>query len=139
VDEALRRQSEAYLDTLFGPGMGARHARFLEHLDSAPLREALHGYHVLEADEARLSVRENYLIGMCVLAAQGRYAVAGMFARTLRHVGVPRETVMEAIARLSMWIGGVPAAEAAGHIQRACDDYDRRGLASLDAWFPSDE
>jgi hypothetical protein len=36
-----------------------------------------------------------------------------------------------------MWVGGITAAEAAAHIQKAIGEYERCGLASLDAWFPA--
>ena len=133
----LIERSEAYLDTLFGAGAGRKHTQFLEHIENEALRETLHRYHVLEADTTYLSVEENYLLGMCVLCAARSYATAGMFARTLLHLGVKKEKLLEAVARLSMWIGGVPAAEAAAHIQRAIRDYEQRGKDSLEAWFPS--
>jgi hypothetical protein len=136
MDDELIARSEAYLDQLFGPGAGQRHSRFLEHLDSPALRETLHRYHVLEADTTFLSVTENYLLGMVVLCAVRSYASAGMFARTLLHLGTPREKLLEAVTRLSMWVGGIPAAEAAAHIQRAIRDWDERGPASLEGWFP---
>ena len=135
-DDELLERSEQYLDRLFGPGAGRRHRVFLDRLESLPLRETLHGYHLLEADETRLSVEENYLLGLVVLCAVRSFGPAAMFAKTLLHLGTPREKVLEAVARLSMWIGGVPAAEAAGHVQRAIRDYEERGLASMDAWFP---
>ena len=135
-DELIRR-SEEYLDALFGPGAGCRHTVFLEHLENDALRETLHRYHVLEANTTHLSVDENYLIGMCVLCATKSYSTAGMFARTLLHLGVKKEKLLEAIARLSMWIGGIAAAEAAAHVQRAIRDYEQRGQDSLEAWFPA--
>jgi len=130
------QQSERYLDSLFGPGAGARHSAFLAHLAHPALRDTLHGYHVLEADTRHLSVAENYLLGMVVLCALRSYGPAAMFAKTLIHLGVPREKVIEATARLAMWVGGIAAAEAAGHIQKAIRDYEQRGLAALEAWFP---
>ena len=131
-----RARSERYLDELFGAGAGARHAAFIDRLAHPSLRETLHAYHVLESDTQHLTVAENYLIGMTVLCAQRNYAPAAMFAKTLRHLGVPREKLMEAIARLSMWVGGITAAEAAAHIQKAIGEYEQRGVASLEAWFP---
>ncbi|MHB8874940.1 MAG: hypothetical protein ACYC8T_14725 [Myxococcaceae bacterium] len=128
--------TEKYLDGLFGPGQGERHAAFLESIENDALREMVHRYHALEADTRHLSHQENYLLGMCVLCATRSYATAGMFAKTLRHLGVPREKVLEAVARLAMWVGGIPASEATAHIQRALADYDQRGLASLEGWFP---
>ncbi len=135
-DELLRR-SEAYLDGLFGPGAGGRHTRFLEHLDDEALREALHRCHVMEADVSVLSVEENYLLGLCVLAALRSYGPAAMFAKTLAHLGVPRAKILAAVSRLSMWVGPIQAAEAAAEIQRAIREFERHGLDSLKAWFPS--
>lgn len=128
--------SKAYLDRVFGEGAGDRHTRFLDRLENRALRDVLHGYHVMEADEQHLSIEENYLLGMCVLLATRSYGPAAMFAKTLRHRGVAREKILEAVARMSMWIGGVPAAEAAGHVQRALREWDESGLASMVAWFP---
>jgi hypothetical protein len=132
----LRQRSEAYLDGLFGAGAGRRHGAFLERLESAPLRDTLHRYHLLEAGTAHLSVEENYLLGLAVLCALRSFGPAAMFAKTLRHLGTPRARILEVVTRLSMWIGGVPAAEAAAHVQKALREYEERGLASLDAWFP---
>jgi alkylhydroperoxidase/carboxymuconolactone decarboxylase family protein YurZ len=132
----LRRRSERYLDELFGAGAGARHSAFIERLEHPLLRDTLHGYHVLESDTRHLSVAENYLLGMTVLCAQRNWGPAAMFAKTLLHLGMPRAKLLEAIARLAMWVGGITAAEAAAHIQKAIGEYDRDGLASLDAWFP---
>src|SRR5262245_39742912 len=137
MEDELVRRSEAYVDTLFGAGTGQRHTQFLEHLENQALRETLHRYHLLEADTTHLSVEENYLIGMAVLCATRSYSTAAMFAKTLLHLGVTKEKLLEAVARLSMWIGGVPAAEAAAHIQRAIRDYEQRGRDSLEVWFPA--
>jgi hypothetical protein len=133
------KRSEAYLDAIFGEGMGKKHTRFLDHLENDALRDTLHGYHALEGREEHLSIEENYLLGMCVLLATKSFAPAAMFAKTLRHRGVSKEKILEAVARMSMWIGGVPAAEAAGHIQRALREWDEQGLASMRAWFPDDQ
>jgi hypothetical protein len=135
LDERKRR-SERYLDELFGAGAGARHSAFIDRLAHPALRDTLHGYHLLEADTRHLSVAENYLLGMVVLCAQRNYGPAEMFAKTLIHLGVPREKLLEATSRLTMWVGGLTAAEAAAHIQRAISEYEQRGLAALDAWFP---
>ena len=132
----LHQRSERYLDELFGPGAGARHTAFLDRIEHPALRDALHGYHVLESDTRYLSIADNYLLGMTVLCAQRAWVPAAMFAKTLLHLGEPRGKLLEAIARLSMWIGGIPAAEAAAHIQKAIADYEQRGAASLEAWFP---
>ncbi len=137
-EEDLVRRSEAYLDGLFGPGRGRRHTAFLGRLESGALRDAMHRCHLTEADTTHLSVEENYLLGVCVLAALRSYGPAGMFAKTLRHRGVPRAKILEAVGRLAMWIGPIPAAEAAGHVQKALADYDERGEASLAAWFPEE-
>lgn len=131
------RQTVEYLDKLFGPGAGRKHARFLDHIENDCLRETLHRYHAIEANTEHLSVEENYLLGMCVLCAQKSYSTASMFAKTLRHLGVSKEKILEAIARLGMWVGGIAAAEATTHIQKALSEYDKRGVASLDAWFPN--
>jgi len=128
--------SQRYLDELFGPGAGERHSRFIDGIDSPPLREALHRCHLLEADQALLTTAENYLLGVAVLCTTRHFGPAGMFAKTLRQLGVPRAKVMAAVGRLAMWIGPIPAAEAAAHVQRALDDWDQRGAASLAAWFP---
>lgn len=135
-DDELVERSEHYLDQLFGPDAGRRHSEFLRYLDHEGMRELLHSYHVLASDTTHLSIEENYLIGMCVLCALKSYSTAGMFARTLLHLGTPKEKLLEALMRLSMWVGGIPAAEAATHIQRAIRDYEQRGQDSLEAWFP---
>jgi hypothetical protein len=135
-DPALLARSEGYLDELFGPGAGARHSRFLQQLEDDGLRAEIHRYHALQADRSQLSVEEHYLIAMCVLCAVRSYGTAQMFAKTLRHLGVPRAKILAALGRLAMWVGGIPAVEATLSIQRALDDYDRLGAASLAAWFP---
>jgi len=135
-DPELLRRSEAYLDGIFGPGAGASHSAFLRSIENPSLREQLHRCHVLEADERALTVAENYLLGVCVLCALRSFGPASMFAKTLLHLGVKKEKVLEAVARLAMWIGPVPAAEAAGHIQKAIRDWEARGQASLEGWFP---
>lgn len=136
TDDAHLRATVDYLDRLFGPGMGAKHARFLDRIENRALRDVLHGYHAMEGDAEHLSVEENYLLGMCVLLAMHHYAPATMFAKTLRHLGVPKEKILEAVARMSMWIGGVPAADAAAHVQKALREWDEKGLESMKAWFP---
>jgi hypothetical protein len=135
-DSDRTQRSERYLDELFGPGAGARHTRFIDRLDHPALRETLHAYHVLESDTRQLSIAENYLLGMVVLCALRNYGPAAMFAKTLVHLGVPRAKLLEAVARLAMWVGGIAAAEAAAHVQKAIGEYERDGLASLAAWFP---
>lgn len=127
----------AYLDTLFGPGAGEKHCRFLRGIENDALRDTLHGYHAIEGDTRHLSVEENYLLGMTVLCATKSYGTATMFAKTLLHLGVPKEKLLEAVNRLSMWVGGVAAVESAMQIQRAIKEYEAKGVASLDAWFPS--
>lgn len=138
-DPALVAASERYLDSVFGPGFGGRHSAFLARIENPSLRGELHRYHLREADESQLTIEENYLLGMCVLCATRSYGPAAMFAKTLRHRGVGREKILEAVARLSMWVGGIAAAEATAHIQQALKHYDAEGLASLDAWFPTPE
>jgi alkylhydroperoxidase/carboxymuconolactone decarboxylase family protein YurZ len=135
-DDDLRQRSERYIDELLGPGAGARHSAFIDRLDHPVLRDTLHRYHVLESDTSHLSVAENYLLGMTVLCAQRNFGPAAMFAKTLLHLGAPPAKLLEAIARLAMWVGGITAAEAAAHIQKAIAEYDRHGVASLEAWFP---
>jgi hypothetical protein len=135
-DLELKQRSEGYVDAIFGPGTGARHARFLDGIEDESLRAEIHRYHAIQADTSQLSLEEHYLLATCVLCAKGSYATAGMFAKTLRHLGVPREKVLAAVGRLAMWIGGIPAVEATGHIRRALDEYDRQGMASMAAWFP---
>jgi hypothetical protein len=138
ADRERKQQSERYLDELFGAGAGARHSRFIDRIDHPALRDTLHAYHVLESDTRELSVAENYLLGMVVLCALRNYGPAAMFAKTLIHLGVPRAKLLEALARLAMWVGGIAAAEAAAHIQKAIGEYERDGLASLAAWFPQE-
>jgi len=135
--DARERETIRYLDDLFGPGAGERHCRLLRKIESEALRDMVHGYHALEADAQHLTVRENYLLGMTVLCATKSYGTAAMFAKTLLHLGVPREKILAAIARLAMWVGGLHAVEAALHIQRALSEYETRGLASMEAWFPT--
>jgi hypothetical protein len=134
----LRARSERYLDDLFGPGQGRRHVSLIDRYDSPTIRDALHACHLVEADTRWLAPAENYLVGMAVLLAVGSHGPAAMFAKTLRHLGVAREKILETAARLSMWIGAIPAAEAVGAVQRAMGDWDRRGAASLESWFPPD-
>lgn len=135
-DESVRRASEAFVDGVFGEGKGKRHSDYLAYLENDALREMIHRYHALESDTSALSLEENYLVGMCVLCATKSYGPAAMFAKTLRHLGTSKEKILEATARLAMWIGGIPAAEAAAHIQKALREYEEKGAASLDAWFP---
>jgi hypothetical protein len=132
----MHEMTARYLDGIFGPGAGEKHSRFLDGIEDAGLRETVHGYHVLESDTAHLSIAENYMLGMTVLCALRSYGTAAMFAKTLAHLGVPREKILAAVARLSMWTGGLQAVEASLQMQRALDDYAARGLASLEAWFP---
>jgi hypothetical protein len=133
----IRAVSERYVDDLFGPGAGARHARFLDQIEDDDLREEIHRYHAIQADTSLLSLEEHYLLATCVLCATRAYGSAQMFAKTLRHLGVPRAKILAAVARLSMWIGGIPAVEASGQIRRALDDYDRQGPGSMAAWCPA--
>ncbi len=136
TDEALLGETTSYVDALFGPGAGAKHARFLERIENRSLREQLHRFHQIEGDTSHLSYEENYLLGLCVLCAVGRLGTATMFAKTLLHLGTKKEKILEAVGRLSMWIGGIPAAEVSLVVQRAIRDYEERGIASLDDWFP---
>lgn len=129
-------RSEAYLDRLFGPGMGRRHSAFIARIRSPAVRDCLHRYHLLEDDEQWISVEENYLLGMTVLLALGESGPARMFAMTLRHLGTPAERILAAVSRLEMWVGGIRAAAAVGQIQGAIRTYDRDGLEAMAAWFP---
>lgn len=131
--------TERYVDSIFGPGTGEAHVRFLDRIQNEALREMIHRYHVLEADTSQLSLQENYLIGMCVLCSQRDYVAAGLFAKTLLHLGVPKEKLLEASARLAMWIGGLPAVDASFAIQKAIREYEKEGLASLGVWFPAEK
>jgi len=131
--------TERYVDDIFGPGTGLRHLAFLRRIENPALREQVLRYHVLEADTSELSKEENYLIGMCVLCAGKSYETAAMFAKTLLHLGVRKEKLLEAISRLSMWVGGLPAVEASFVIQKAIRQYERAGLDSLSVWFPDPE
>jgi hypothetical protein len=128
--------TERYVDEIFGPGAGEKHLRFLDRIDSPALREQILRFHAMEADVSLISKEENYLIGMCVLCAGKHYSTAGMFAKTLLHLGVNKAKLLEAVARLSMWIGGLPAVEAAFVIQKAISEYEERGVSSLGVWFP---
>jgi hypothetical protein len=134
-----REQTEHYVDGIFGAGSGQRHLRFLERIAHPGLREMVLRYHALEADTQHLSLEENYLLGLAVLAAVGRFDTAAMFAKTLLHLGTPKEKLLETGARLAMWIGGLPAVEASFRIQRAIAEYERDGLGSLGAWLPAAE
>ena len=125
-----------YVDGLFGPGAGERHVAFLDQIQNIALRDVVHRCHAMEADTAFVSREENYLLGMCVLAALRSYGTAAMFAKVLLHLGTRREKILEAIGRLSMWVGALPSAEAALVVQRAIGQYEEEGFASLQAWFP---
>lgn len=131
--------TERYVDSIFGSGTGEAHVRFLDRIQNEALREMIHRYHVLEGDTSQLSLQENYLIGMCVLCSQRDYVAAGLFAKTLMHLGVPKEKLLEATARLAMWIGGLPAVDASFAIQKAIREYEKEGLASLGVWFPGEK
>jgi alkylhydroperoxidase/carboxymuconolactone decarboxylase family protein YurZ len=135
-DDAVLRESEGYVDSLFGEGQGKKHSQFLGGIENDALRETIHRYHALEADTTHLSLEENYLLGMCVLCVTKTWGPAAMFAKTLRHIGVPREKILEAVGRLAMWIGGIQAAEATAHVQKALREFDEKGAESLAAWFP---
>lgn len=130
------QQTIAYVDRIFGPGMGARHVRFLERLENDALRDAIHAYHAIEGDTRWLSLEENYLLGTCVLCALREFDTACMFAKTLLHLGTPKQKILEAVARSAMWVGGLPAAHASLLVQRAIREYERSGLESMAVWFP---
>ena len=128
--------TETYVDTLFGPGMGKRHVRFLENISNPALRELIHRYHAIEADTRLVTVEENYLLAVCVLCALGKLSTAAMFAKLLRHLGTSSERILEAVGRVAMWAGGLPAVEASFVIQKALREYDRDPENALAAWFP---
>jgi hypothetical protein len=130
------RDTETYVDAIFGEGSGEAHVRFLDRIQNEALREMIHRYHTLESDTSELSLQENYLIGMCVLLTQRDYTAAALFAKTLLHLGVRKEKLLEATARLAMWIGGLPAVDASFAIQKAAREYEKEGLGSLGVWFP---
>lgn len=136
TDPKVLGTTERYVDELFGQGSGEKHVQFLERVQNEALREMVHRYHAMEADTRHLSLHENYLIGMCVLCAGKHYGTAAMFAKTLLHLGMSKEKLLEAVARLSMWVGGLPAVEASFVIQKAIREYEEQGFASLAAWFP---
>ncbi len=129
-------RTESYVEGIFGPGTGEAHVRFLERIQHPALREMIHRYHSLESDTAWLSLEENYLIGMCVLLSQRDHLAASLFAKTLLCLGTRKEKLLEACARLSMWVGGLPAVDASFVIQKAIREYEKEGLASLGVWFP---
>jgi hypothetical protein len=131
-------ETEAYVESIFGPGTGEAHVRFLERIQNPALREMIHRYHALEADTSELSLHENYLIGMCVLCAQRDYQTAALFAKTLLCLGMRKEKLLQACARLAMWVGGLPAVDASFTIQKAIGEYEREGLGSLGVWFPKE-
>ena len=108
----------------------------LEFIDGVTLREMIHRYHSLEANTSELTLPENYLIGMCVLLSQRDYTAASLFAKTLLQLGVRKEKLLEATARLAMWIGGLPTVDASFAIQKAIREYEKEGLGSLAVWFP---
>src|SRR4051812_29342720 len=90
--------TERYVDEIFGPGAGEKHLRFLDRLANPALREQVLRFHVMEADTSQISKEENYLIGMCVMCAGKHYSTAGMFAKTLLHLGVNKAKILEAMA-----------------------------------------
>jgi hypothetical protein len=132
------KSTELYVDRIFGQGMGKRHLRFLEKIANAALREQILRYHAIEADSRFVTIEENYLIGVCVLCAQGHHATAAMFTKVLRHLGTSADRILEAVGRTSMWVGGLPAVEASFAIQSALREYERDPLGSLAPWFPDD-
>jgi hypothetical protein len=137
-DEHLLETTIRYVDSIFGQGSGQRHVAFLDKLENPALREMVHRCHGVEEDTTRISLEENYLLGMCVLLATKNHGTAAMFAKVLLHLGTPKAKIFEAVARMAMWVGPLPAAEAAFHVQRAAHEYEADGLASLAAWFPGE-
>ena len=132
-------ETEGYVESIFGAGTGEAHVRFLERIQNDALREMIHRYHALEADTTWLSLQENYLIGMCVLLGQRDHVTAALFAKTLLHLGTPKQKLLEATARLAMWIGGLPAVDASFVVQKAIREYEQQGLGSLAVWFPGEQ
>jgi len=128
--------TERYVDDIFGPGTGVKHLDFLAKVANRSLREQVQRYHMLESDTSELSREENYLVGMCVLCATKNFGTVALFAKTLLHLGVRKQKLLEATARLSMWIGGLPAVEASFVVQKAVREYERDGFESLRVWFP---
>ena len=137
MTDELTQATARYVDQIFGSGSGESHVRFLDRIENSALREIVHRYHSFEADTSQLSLEENYLIGLCVLCAQGRNTTAAMFAKTLLALGVPKSKILEAVARLAMWIGGLPAVEASFVIQKAIREYELDPKAALSVWFPA--
>ena len=137
MDDEVTKTTVEYVESLFGPGMGKRHVAFLDQIENGALREMVHRCHGLEKDTQRLSLEENYLLGMCVLFTTQNHKTASMFAKVLLHLGTPREKLLEAVARMARWIGCLTAAEIAFHVQRAIREYDAEGLGSLAVWFPA--
>jgi len=132
------QDTEAYVESIFGAGTGEAHVRFLDRIENPALREMIHRYHTLEADTSELTLQENYLLGMCVLLSQRDYQAASLFAKTLLHLGVRKQKLLEASARLSMWVGGLPAVDASFVVQKAIREYEQEGLGSLGVWFPAE-
>ena len=132
-------ETDAYVESIFGAGTGEPHVRFLERIQNPALREMIHRYHSLEANTSQLSLQENYLIGMCVLLGQRDHQTAALFAKTLLHLGMRKEKLLEACARLAMWIGGLPAVDASFTIQKAIREYEQEGLGSLGVWFETEQ
>jgi hypothetical protein len=128
-----------YVDALFGPGMGERHVRFLESITNPALRDLIHRFHAIEADTRFITVEENYLLAVCVLCSLGKLATAAMFAKLLRQLGTPSERILEAVGRVAMWAGGLPAVEASFAIQKALSEFDRDPAHALAVWFPEVE
>jgi hypothetical protein len=127
---------EKYIDGVFGEGMGERHSQFLDKIQNDALREQIHRFHILQDNTAHISIEENYLLGMTVMCAVKSLGTAAMFAKTLLYMGVKKEKILEAVGRLSMWIGGLAAVEASFTIQKAIREYEKEGAASLAGWFP---
>lgn len=128
-----------YVDAHFGQGMGRRHVRFLESISNPALRELIHRFHAIEADTRLISVEENYLLAVCVLCSQGKLSTAAMFAKLLRHLGTSPERILEAVGRVAMWAGGLPAVEASFVIQKAINEFERDPAGALAIWFPTFE
>ena len=114
--------------------------RAMRQLLKVPLNLSENEGHVVDDVVSEFFVDpEGYPLGMCVLLAVGQRGTAAMFAKVLRHMGTPREKILESVARMSMWVGGLAATESTFVIQKALQEYDERGRDSLATWFPQPE
>ena len=137
------------IGSLYALALEGTFVPFLVFFMLAEKREVWHGTLQLFPVSRRTQVKEtledlrdvlrDYLIGMCVLFSQRDYQAASLFAKTLLHLGTPKEKLLEAGARLAMWMGGLPAADASFALQKAIREYEKEGLGSLGVWFPPEK